>query len=110
MNLTLALMIITLVANSHTYSANFNCEDFTREAVNNLKTNDFDAFFIWGVMKADNWLKHFWVGIQENNTIWEFEPQTGELLFSYNTTNLIYLSRNRYGDNYRVPVAIRWLN
>ena len=69
-----------LLANSSTYSSSYSCGDYTYALVTELRESNIDAYPMCGAY-GTSW--HIWVGVTINNATINIEPQSGELVQTY---------------------------
>lgn len=95
MNLSLMLQIALVVANNHSYCLHqvgcerFNCADFTKTLVLELRTNNFTSYPALGYL---NHKRHSWVIAEINETQYHIEPQTANLIYPSTVENYDYFS------------------
>ena len=83
-NIIIALAIVSLVANSHTYCARqvgcfrYDCQDYTKDAILLLRHEGYEAYPAVGIQTGIG--PHVWVLVKINGTTYHIEPQTASVV------------------------------
>lgn len=98
MNITLTLMLVLSIANSHIYCMygtcppgvmRYNCADFTRDAVLAVRAagcgtgimGDNSSCIVYPILGWHGHIYHAWLGLEINGTLYNIEPIEGSLVY-----------------------------